>query len=70
MKKFLSIVTVLALLFSMAAGFTTVVSAAEEGYAWVLVDTHEYPVPEADSFYGSLKAVPYTHLTLPTISPV
>ena len=55
MKKLLSIVTVLALLFSMAAGFTTVVSAAEEGYAWVLVDTYEYPVPEADSFYGSLK---------------
>ncbi|HOS68750.1 MAG TPA: copper amine oxidase N-terminal domain-containing protein [Bacillota bacterium] len=55
MKKMLSIVITFALLFSMAAGFTTVVSAAEGGYAWVLVDTHEYPVPEADSFYGSLK---------------
>jgi len=55
MKKILSIVITFALLFSMAAGFTMVVSAAEDGYAWVLVDTYEYPVPESENFYGKLE---------------
>jgi len=53
MKKLLSLVTALAIIFSIAAGFMTV-SAAEEDYTWVLVDTHEYPVPEVENFYGKL----------------
>lgn len=54
MKKILSLVITLAIIFSMVAGFMTV-SASEENYAWVLVDTHKYPIPEAESFFGSLE---------------
>lgn len=54
MKKILSLLITLAIIFSMVTGFMTV-SASEGNYAWVLVDTHKYPIPEAESFYGSLK---------------
>jgi hypothetical protein len=55
MKKLLSLVTALAIIFSMAAGFAVTASAEEGDYAWVLIDTHEYPVPEHENFYGKLE---------------
>ncbi|MEA4845835.1 MAG: hypothetical protein VB106_01235, partial [Clostridiaceae bacterium] len=55
MRRLLSIVIAFAILFSGTSGAAITASAAEENYAWMLVDTYEYPVPEAESFYGKLE---------------
>ncbi len=55
MKKLLSLVLTLTLILSTMSGLAIFASAAEDGYAWVLINTHYYPVPEAESFTGSLK---------------
>jgi len=46
MKKLLSLVLSLIIVFGATTGFTMAVSAAEGDYAWVLVDTYQFPVPE------------------------
>ena len=41
----------------MIIGFTMTLSATEDGYAWVLVNTYEYPIPESfteDGYYANL----------------
>lgn len=57
MKKLLSLFIALTIILSMIIGFTTTVSAAGDGYAWMLVNTYEYPIPESfteDGYYANL----------------
>ncbi len=46
MKKLLSLFIALTIILSMMSGFAINVSADESGYAWVLVDTYQFPIPE------------------------
>ncbi len=61
MKKLVSLILTLSILLSLFSGITMDASAAEAEYAWVLVDTYQYPVPEAFkpgdpwSHYGSIE---------------
>ncbi|HPL52519.1 MAG TPA: copper amine oxidase N-terminal domain-containing protein [Bacillota bacterium] len=55
MKKLLLFILTLTIVLSASAGFAIAASAEGEDFAWVLVDTYQFPVPEADSFTGSLK---------------
>jgi len=53
MKKLFSLILTLSLVFGVFSGLSVNVSA-DGSYAWVLVDTHKYPVPEAENFTGRL----------------
>lgn len=55
MKKLISLLVTLTIVFGLTSGFTIIARAEENDYAWVLVDSYEYPVPEAESFYGELE---------------
>ena len=46
MKRLLSLFIALTIILSMVNGFAINVSADESGYAWVLVDTYQFPIPE------------------------
>lgn len=57
MKRLLSLFISLTIIISMIIGFTMTLSATEDGYAWVLVNTYEYPIPESfteDGYYANL----------------
>ncbi len=54
MKKFLSSFIILTLILSMLSGFAIAVNADGGDYAWVLVDTYEYPIPVEENFSASL----------------
>ncbi len=57
MKKLLSIFIVVAIIFSVTSVFNMPVSASESEYAWVLVNTYEFPIPEAlseEGYFGDL----------------
>jgi len=61
MKKLLSLVLALIIVFGATTAFTMTVSAAEGEYAWVLVDTYQFPVPEyfkagdSWSYFGNIE---------------
>lgn len=61
MRKLLSLILALTILLGATPGFVVNAAAAEDGYAWVLVDTYQYPVPEAFkpgdpwSYYGAIE---------------
>ncbi|MEA4960771.1 copper amine oxidase N-terminal domain-containing protein [Lutispora sp.] len=46
MKRLLSLFIALTIILSAVNGFAINVSADESGYAWVLVDTYQFPIPE------------------------
>lgn len=47
MKRTLSLILALFIMIGANMSFTLTASAAEGNYAWVLVDTYQFPVPEA-----------------------
>lgn len=53
MKKLFSLILALSLVFGVFPGLALHASA-DGSYAWVLVDTYKYPVPEAENFTGIL----------------
>ena len=46
MKRLLSLVLALIIMLGMTMGFAMTVSAEEGEYAWVLMDTYKFPIPE------------------------
>lgn len=55
MRKLVSLILTLSIVFGLIPGIAINASAAEDEYAWVLVDTYQFPVPESENFAGVLE---------------
>lgn len=53
MKKYLSLLIILTIIFGLVNGFALTVSA-DEDYQWVLVETHYFPIPPENNEGGGL----------------
>lgn len=58
MKKTISIIIVLTIILGIFSGLGASVFAVGDEYAWVLIDTYNFPIPDAydnDEYFGSLE---------------